>query len=146
MIEERERTGIGAGRVGGPDRGSKIGFFATLAAGIVATAVVGGLALARSGSQQPVTPSAASQQAALDWTQHNQQMWSWMQTHWPEMTLVHQHWGDTVWMQSNLPDWGWMQARWGSMVRMHENWQAITWMHAGGMMGGSAPGGMMGRP
>jgi hypothetical protein len=132
---------------GGITRQPRNAVVVTLVVGtIVALAITGALALWHRGSPAAVTPSSAAQQAALHWTQDNQQMWSWMQSHWSEMGLMHEHWGDTAWMRTHLPDWGWMQVRWGSMTWMHENWQAMTWMRAGGMMGGSVPGGMLGQP
>jgi hypothetical protein len=111
---------------------------------VLSVVLVGAFALARSGSEQPVTLSAASQRVVLDRAKGSPQMWSWMQANWSEMALMHQHWGDASWMQRNLPDYAWMQAHWDDMTWIHDHWQSMTWMHEGGMMGGSSPGGMMG--
>ena len=134
----------GAQRGSGERQGSRGWLFTALGVVVLSIVLVGAFALARSRSKQPVTLSAASQQAVLDWAKSSPQMWSWMQTNWSEMSLMHQHWGDASWMRQNLSDYAWMQAHWDDMTWMHGHWQSMTWMHDGGMMRGSSPGGMMG--
>ena len=116
---------------------------ATLAAAGIAVVALVVVAIALAGPKADPVVSTTDQRTAVRWAQDNPQMWTWMGSHWDEMTLMHEHWGDTAWMQTNLPDWGWMQGRWSTMVWMHEHWQGMAWMHTG-MMGGLDPGGMMG--
>jgi hypothetical protein len=91
-------------------------------------------------ASRPSNPSAAVplgvQQTASAWAQQNTQMWSWMRSHWDEMTLVHQHWGDVSWIRENLPDYRWMQEHWSEIAWMHDHWSGMMWMHTDGMMGG----------
>jgi hypothetical protein len=116
-----------------------------LVAGLLvgAVTVVAVVAIAsRRSNPEPEVP-VGDQQIASTWAHENPQMWSWMQSHWDEMTLMHQHWGDAPWMQENLSDYAWMQDHWNDMVWMHDHWSGMMWMHTQGMMG-SASGGMMG--
>ena len=128
------------------DRRNARGGRRALLAGLVlgALIVLVAIALANRSSNQPHALSTSDQQAASAWAQQNERMWSWMRSHWDEMTLMHQHWGDVSWMQAHLTDYAWMRDHWDDMAWMHDHWSAMSWMHAQGMMG-TSPGGMMGQ-
>jgi hypothetical protein len=135
MTEIKERTGTDGSHVQGSRR--------WVVAGLLAAAVIVIAAVAfasRPSNPVPVVPMS-DQRAAANWAQQNAQMWSWMQSPWDEMVLMHKHWGDNAWMQTHLADWNWMRDHWEAMAWMHTNWQGMAWMHTGGMMGVSAPGG-----